>query len=253
MEIHGKQIDDAKLAAARKSFERNQESHGRKGKLRFDEILDRLAANCSLADIARAHGVRRQMMSSIHGHYFQDLFLDRATAHERMWARTLKRAEVAERDLSLGGLAPWVKAIAEMALRHGLSVCRRRRSDFRLAHSASLHSFRKNELLINDKVCLLRHVASIRRCSGGKRHYNVFEVEGLSRGDFLVIYQEAQQIGERRVFIVPIDDVKKVHGEAERIYIMLPIERTVVYRTRHPLVDWFHYEDAWHLLQACGN
>ncbi len=242
MEIHGKKLDDMKVAIARGRFERNQASYGRKGLLTFDQLLERFAMDCNpITDIAKDHGVSQQAMHQLHDCYFRDLFPGKKSGRKRQRVCRLKRLYILERDFSISEVESWVNAIVVTAQENGFSARR-----CRIQNASSMKSFKKGELFINNRHCELHLMTSAHRMSKhSKMLYSDCQVHGSASSEFIVIRQE---IGSGRTFIIPRDDLRKSYGEQGIIHIYIPAEKSRILRCP-PILDLWQYEDAWHLLR----
>jgi len=248
VKINGKMLDDAKVAGAQKNFEGNRTHGNRDRHLIFGELLSELSLDCcSFVEIGRKHGVTREAIRLIYNRYFRDLFPGDRSGMRRIKVCTLKRQRVVAQDFSIGDVEPWVQSIVVAATNQGLLVCRSKINHPAFAHTASLHSFKKRELLINGKHCRLSLVTSMRRSAGRRRRYSPVRVQLSGPFEFVVVFQKAT---EDRIFILPVKDIRERYTGQEFIYIFLPVERGSPYNTVAGRVGWFQYENAWHLLRA---
>jgi hypothetical protein len=158
--------------------------------------------------------------------------------HAEDWrkaAREKRRATLeAERPWGIPGLV-W-----DAALAHSLSVKR----DLVLQRN---YIFRAKArcLLIQDYRCLISTAMSVCRYSRGLLDGYGCHRLGIKERDFQIMVNDVPG-HECHIFIVPWD-VLEVGAAAKSFY--LPLERRPSYKNSSPCINWWAYEDAWHLLK----
>lgn len=75
------------------------------------------------------------------------------------------------------------------------------------------------------------------------RKYNRLNLGTSSGYDFRIVVVDPPGY-QRRCFIVPAIMLLE-----KKIYY-IPAERTPIYPTNPPKIDWWEYENAWHLIKA---
>ena len=107
-------------------------------------------------------------------------------------------------------------------------------------------SYCSRSLVINGKRCALLHTTNLVFTSRTGKLYSRFEGRRrrLEKVAFAIIAQE--HLSANRLWVVPAHVLLSVIGTKKRGTFYLPVERN---RTDAlPVIDWWHYEGAWHLL-----
>jgi hypothetical protein len=221
----------------------------RKHSLTFEDLFEYFKADCVRhARIAELAGVTREAIRQIYNKYFRELF-DKS-GKERVHACTLETrfVQIKRSENELFQQNPLFKVIVDKARAAGcvveaLPVC------FRSGLAGKVSS---ENLLINGHLCSL-HCLTGR--AGNKRLIRCYTHTNISYSTMMeakaLILHTAVNGFQERTFVVPTANLRRVHRSAMKgasTHIVLPTERLPVYNNQHPKVDYWQYEDAWHLL-----
>lgn len=240
------ELDDAKVVEARARFEANaQRRH--KDETTFDEYLELFANDCtSFASIGENRPKRlrlsREMVRLVYRKYFVDLFTRRPGGRVRQKFCALKTIKIKSRELPTDGA---IKEVAEAAVKKGLTFEKEQ------IKGRSFPVFRKRVLWLNYKRCLVRLATEKWSPRGTKRFYIPiwWSKNYLKSADFAVIVQKVLGYPER-FFIAPTVDLLEIWGDKKTIgSFYIPLEKLPVYQNIRPRIDWWQYENAWHLLK----
>ena len=73
----------------------------------------------------------------------------------------------------------------------------------------------------------------------------------LQESEFQIFIQEISG-RQGRIFLVPSSVIlsgRFYFSETGYVCIFLPIEKLPIYKNRKPRIDWWQYENAWHLIK----
>ena len=143
-----------------------------------------------------------------------------------------RRAEALQATLPTGNL----RLVWDEALQRGLEVKR-----VLVLTGGNPWGVRERRLLINGRTCA---VSVTRRCyharREGEKGYGYHQL-GTSPRDFQV-FENAVPGYPRRFFVVPWCMLDR------RRHCYIPLEMSPPYHNVLPKIDWWSYQDAWHLL-----
>ncbi len=249
MEVHGKQLDDHRVACARQKFDKSM--GGRRAKkitLNFDEFLDHFANDCmsftDVAQIACEGGVSRERIRQLYQKYFRRLFPAKRTGQERQQICTLKRrrvaVEMAMHDFS--GNSSLAK-VARYAKEAGCTVERvvwqKKGRQFVSRRLLSIYGMRY-------QVYCCRNVRRPQVPLIGRYSHVTVLKQSLHRVTGIIVLQE--DVGPaNRIFIIPTRDVLDAYGSHERrsLSLLVPIERRPICQKSRTRLAWGKYENAW--------
>lgn len=246
MQVGPFELGTAKVAEARVRFEANAQRRC-KDKTTFDEYLKLFANDCtSFTNIGENRPKRlrlsREMVRLVYRKCFADLFPRRPGGRVRQKFCTLKRIKIKSRELPMDGAT---KEVAEAAVRKGLTFEKEQ-----VKGRQPCFVFKKRVLWLNHKRCLVGLATKKWSPRGTNRSYTHiwWSKNYLKSADFAVITQKVPGFPER-FFIIPTADLLKILRDKKRKSFYLPLGRLPVYRNRRPRIDWWQYENAWHLLK----
>jgi hypothetical protein len=125
----------------------------------------------------------------------------------------------------------------DQALAHGLSVKR-----FVLKMGLWNRGPSSRRLLIQGYRCYVSISRSACQPSGARKYAHHMVVK--LKTDFEILVSDVPDY-KRRIFVLPWAELKSTD-------IYVPLEKLPVYKNRRPQIDWWAYENAWHLLKKTG-
>ena len=239
------------VQAAKHKFERGKWK--RKIPFTFDELFEYFKADCiRFAAIAKAGGVKRQAIQQLYNRFFRELF-EGMSGWGRIYACTLETrlVQVKRSEGELFREHPLVKKIAKKARLAGCTV----EAVPARSHGQLTGKVITQTLLINGHVCSLHNPASKRQSRGKKRCYacTIISSSTLVSAEAILLHTTLRGFAER-TFVVPTAVLRKAHPQRNKlVYVYLPTERLPVYKNQHPRIDYWQYEDGWHLLPPKQN
>jgi AraC-like DNA-binding protein len=197
----------------------------------------------SFAKISTEVGVSRQSICELYNRTFAALF-GNSTGQERFLSGRkklrLKRLSMAERKLLSEGA---LKRISKLAKSAGLPVVA-----LPQAHSPSRLTTRF--LCINGRKCLIRQSEAIFSPREKMRYFRfTLKQNSLREADFAILYAKTKKSGEL-IFVLPVAVLRAAHYPksckgSKSVYV--PDKRVKSHHSL-PKVDYWDYENAWHLL-----
>jgi hypothetical protein len=240
------EIDDTKVAKARKQFEAYA-GYRCKDVTTFEQYLELFANDCNSfnqigRNMPRGHRLSRMMVSLVYAKYFSDIFPHRPGGHPRQRLCFIKTTAISSRELPVEDCL--LKEVAQEAVSNGLTFRRER-----IHTKDNTLLFKESVIIINSKRCLLALTTYITNPPNTKRGYCrcICNRKRLSEFDFFVILQKVSGYN-RKFWIIPTPDILKCYSK-EVLYLNLPIEKLPVYQNKLPKINWWQYKDAWHLLK----
>lgn len=240
-------LDDPGVLAAKKNFEEKRQNNSRcKLKANFQELFEEFARCSSFRAIAKTYRVSVECVRLLHKQYFRDLPFCGSNGRRREKKCTLKRYRSLADQLPTDSFST---QIAKLALSKGLSVRKISYKDNKLR-------FQRHGLLINQKKCWIRQINSIFRPGRKQRtKYSSVSVRRarLENCDFIIVYQRAVDY-PRRIFVIPSQVILEAYGYQKsrqfkrQVYFYLPLQKISLYRKHFSKIDFWTYENAWHLL-----
>ena len=224
-------LEHPEVQSARREFERRKT--GRKPTLPFEELFTRFSSGVAAADVAREAGVSREAICYLYDRYFLSLF--QKTGQDRKRERAAeKAASRADAVLSAGV----VKIVSEQARAAGCTV----------AVVISRQYVLKEALIINGHLCAIHHVTKLFTPSNTRRSYAIAQIapESIARGEVTVIRATVTGFLSR-TFVIPSSALAGVYSEKRKkgyINLYIPLERLPCMSR----VNYWDYENAWHLL-----
>jgi hypothetical protein len=247
VEIHGKNLDDSKVAIARNRFEK-RDSRGQKrykARLTFDELLGHFANDCmsftAIGALICEEGITRERVRQIYNQYFRDLLPGKKTGRRRVRICTLKRRAVAtsfaKSDFSDDEILGKVAKLATEA------SCVVERS--LVGNEWKKGAFRR--ILINNSNYAV-YIAHARCYSGGGKTPRCrFEISRTVLREVAGIVFVLEVDGfENRVLVIPSRHVTRaVRETGNSLFLYPPLVRHPVVSTKPFILDWNQYENAW--------
>lgn len=215
----------------------------------FNVFFKLLKEGHGQGEIGRRMGLPRDLVRQLYNRYFKESFGNKsglARQSDNVRRKRLARIKQSERTLLED---PMIRAIAVKARKAGCDVqtipflSDGKTADFR-------GRVRRKTLLINGYKCSLHHVKHAHRST--RRIYAQVTLKHVTACtmDVFIIHTALAGLPER-IFVVPSPILKQVyfgqeHKRGKTIY--LPMKKLRGYRNIHPLIDFWMYENAWHLL-----
>ena len=244
------ELDDEKVAKARERFVANAQNRS-KDRTTFEEYLELFANDCNtFVQIARGRGGNGENLHCLtirdrYHRYFEELFPSRRGCHKRRKLCAIKKRKLCEtkkKEMNARGRA----GISRSELMNELISCAEQNN---LNWSVVDTGRPSNKtILINEKKCRILFVSRAWRTpshSGRLLTHLQISSQILNQTDFIIVYQKISDI--KRFFVMSAHILQVYSGAIKSFY--LPIEKLPAYRSHPPKVDWWQYENAWHLLK----
>ncbi len=215
----------------------------------FEEWFEYFKANCHRMSTLGEHaGISRERVRQIYNKHFRSLFGERSGV-ERLKACTAEQRLVSakrqENDLFAD---PEVRPIITQALAAGCTVAAIKQSN----QTNMAYLVRTRIVLINGYVVSLRTIRNKHKTSPGLRRFYAHAT--LSRASLesedATIIRTAAAGCQERIFVLPNTVLieKYFVTTKNKASIYLPLEKLPVYRNSMTKINWWLYENAWHLL-----
>jgi hypothetical protein len=240
-------VDSLALRNAIKRFSRHNKN-AVLGRYSFEQWLEWFRQDCnSFSNIAEITQVSKQRVSQIYMKYFAELIPRRPDGHTRQRMCTTKKWYSRIKESSAEILNDNQKKIIAIVSPYNFEI---KTIPIR-GRNGYLAGFHRRSLRINGKICSIRVINSAYPIR--KDYENIYgrlitQLKTLKEEDFLIISFSSTGFNET-TFVVPtlvlLDQFKP--GQAERVFY-LPIIKRPVYKNHRPLIDYWNYENAWHLL-----
>lgn len=234
------------IEEARLQYNNISSDHRRKIIFDYDEMKGMLDQGRTIMEIADLAGVSKQRIQQIYTTYFGFNVTGRERRHSFVCERMRENAIISVEDSEK--LSYLSDALAEM----GLSM--------EIVQSKDLNRCYQNMAIINGHSCRIylskKATFSPLSTRNGERYktYNRIQVikSILNEYEFIIaIAGEIREAGEneRRIFIIPSIDLKEKFGKEDRKSFYLPTDNQGKDRKISPVMDWWSYQGAWHLLK----
>ena len=229
----------------RRRFEQQQRGRRTKCNLGYAELWDLFSdSSKSFTSIGDEAGITKQRVSEIFKRYFAEFLIGKG-GNQRSKARHLKNHCAAARTFPPDTV---IGKVADLALQNHCLALRMPARQWKVALQTM---FLKNALIINSQRCMIYNPRNVflpnKESAYAYAHVEVLRRK-LSDYDFVVIYTKPVGRAER-VFIIPCEEVRKVSrtGSSRGVPLYIPLER-IRSSTLRPKIDYWRYENAWHLL-----
>lgn len=216
----------------------------------FDTLLNHFKECKTQNEIAIIFGVSRERIRQLYDEYFCEIF-DGVEGKKRMVSAIQKRRTFSSRKIEeeLFQTEP-LKTVVGQAINAGHNV-----SCFPVRNSGLKVSPKK--ININNSGCLIKTVTSVFIPTGSKKTYahSFIILDGKEKNpDFVIFYIKIKGYPQR-IFIVPYDVIKYVccNQKNKQKCLNIPTEKTQIYKNRFPKINWWEYENAWHLIPKQTN
>jgi hypothetical protein len=211
----------------------------RKCTLPYDEILE-LFRDTELTplDIAGRLGISREGVRLMFASHFEPVL--------GVSMRARRAVHTDERRRRMTQLPERFARVALIAQNAGLTL--------EPATNTTPYRVSETRAVIGGRMCLMRRCGRAGQTSDrNKRWYYRVHVALPVPPECDVLFVHAYDARwPERVFIIPVAVVRALAGERSRpLMLYLPTELLPPYNNSHQQVDWWKYENAWHLL--AGN
>lgn len=231
-------LTDPVVQTAKKRFKRK-----RRVTLSFEELFTRFSTNEGFSDIAKSIGVTHRTIRDLYNRYFHALFNRKGVERRESYMRQKTEAKIAE--LARETLSEGVLEIIANAARAAGCVVKVIVRCTRVPHAL------RKTLSINGQRCDVHTITRGFYPKGCKRVYAPAHLQSriLEKAD-AIIASVAVDGFEKRLFIIPTPVLREMPvrstRQGKRFYF--PLEKLPVYHNTHSLIDYWQYENAWHLL-----
>lgn len=231
-------MDKAEVARVDELKGRFEHRHYHRGKykLNFEQIKMLLDAGIPLSKIAEKAGISKQHMSNLYNSYFREIYGGVSPKHRRaglVWAK--RRRTIAGFQES----RPLVKELIQEAQNNGFSV-------ERIAVAGIGVNFKKHEIIVNKKVCLISYATSCKAFSG-LRHYSWVSVarERVRKFRYWIVVQKTKY-HRTRFFIFSSKHILRRIKAGKDVMLYIPVELGKESRQK---IKFISFLGAWHLLK----
>jgi excisionase family DNA binding protein len=220
----------------------NMTRWGKLEKFSYDELKKKFDDGMTLEEIAVEAGASKQRISQVYNRYF-------AFGVDGYARRSAIQHEIArERELIATMDSERISYLETVLADLGLSM-----KPVQIGEGPNFH---KNVVDINGHLCKIHLSRKDTQFAGTSyRTYSRFLVTRslLDDYEFVIVITGADE--RRKVFIIPTEDLKSQFRKTDkkgRKSFYLPTGSQGAYRNIYPLLDWWKYQDAWHLLASSG-
>lgn len=242
------------VQAAKADFEKGR--YQRKLRYSFDELFEFFKADCVRFSVLESDsGVTHQRLHQIYDRYFREL-LENKTGVERREACTLESRLIKIKQAE-GALleSPGLKAVIEKARAAGCEI----EVVPKHQHGKLSGGVLTRILLVNKHRCAFHLARRVWKHSPGTHAFYApvqVSYRKLVEVDAALFHVAAEGYPER-IFVVPSALLReKVFGSSPKKMtktVYLPCLKVPVYHNNYPCIDYWEYEDAWHLLPPKTN
>jgi len=222
----------------------------RKHNLTFEDLFEYFKVDCvRQSAVAVEAGLTRERIRQIYNKYFRELF-DGKSGRERMHACTLENriVKIKQAENTLLETDAVIKVVVEKARAAGCKI----ETIPQLTNKGFVQKTRNGILRVNGHLCSVHNPTTRIKHPDLKR---VSTRTSLSRSVLLKveasIFHTTLEGYPEHTFVVPTTILlTSVFGSTtkEMKTVILPMEKSPVRRGTPARVDYWQYEDAWHLL-----
>jgi hypothetical protein len=241
---------DVVVAKARFEANRRKFNYATKADLEFDYLFEKFQEK-TISRVSFETGLSKQAIYQIYKKYFRDLFGVSGWTNFRIVRRKERATRVAYRkgeQLERENIKEIVKSAQEAGLFISAVV---------LENQTGARVSTKL-LLINNMVCYIHTMSACWKIFPEAK--KVYARAGIScrtlRSASFQVYLVNARGFPQRIFVVPSDLLLKEYastlkGKYPTVY--LPVYNEQAYHGQQPRIDWWQYENAWHLLKEVYN
>jgi|GEM_PF-6546447 len=240
------------VQAAKAKWEAGQKyRHSVRHNLTFEDFFEYFKADCVRhTRVAELTGLSRERIRQIYNRYFREIF-DNKSGRQRGKACTLENrlVKVNRTENELFETDTIIKTVVEKARAAGCEV----RSIPYIKDDMLTGAIDVNALLVNGHRCAVHSLSYGFRRKGLKRVYTCIRMPfaELVATEAVILFTSVAEFDEH-LFVMPSSTLREVvfgndpTAMAKTIY--LPTEKLPIYNNQRPRIDWWEYEEAWHLL-----
>ncbi len=237
-------VDEKVLQEAKDKWNKYLARPCNKVALSFDEIINLFKTCGSFAEMAEKIGVSREYVRQIYKKYFFEIFGDNfARDKQKEGTKEKKKLSHEKIEKELFSKKPFSSIVGSAKL----AGC-----DVHITSSNENGHVKLKQLLVNGHLCSLKTMSTSFTPPGGNRSF-VHASVGKPTDEkirFIIFYYKVKGFPER-IFVVPykiIEDIFFKSKNKKRVDLNIPTKKCPVYNNRTPLLDWWGYENAWHLI-----
>lgn len=232
-------LEDPRVQTSKTQFDKNRSRRQHKGhqKFSFEDYFHIFQTNALLEEIGQQAGVTRERVRKIYLKYFYPLF------GERGWKLRHKailenRFTAVNNDLTSD---PLLQIIVERARNAGCVV-------EGVARKTENFKAKTSELLVNGNLCSLRIIKRVVKQKTSKRLYATTYIPMNTEVDACVIHIIIPSVCDT-IFVIPRTVFQRyLSSDSRKKAFYVPLKQLPVYNNHTPLIDFWQYKDAWHLL-----
>jgi hypothetical protein len=250
--FHEERIPEAKKRWE-KSYGQYTKSTHTKIAITFDDFLELFKdVSNDHAWVAKCLGVTKECIRQIYNKFFREIFGGKS------------RQEIVNLTKAPRQIPRFImvhKKEKRLLRKHNLKHIVTRARDFgcevdlipKITEGRQKNQIHTKELLVNGHLCLVRHLGGLRYTANSKRLYGYTTINRhMLRGVAFVIFEVFNASGRRLVFVVPTKVLLGVYfsrsAPRDVASVYLPTRKDPIYNNRVPLLPWWEYKNAWHLI-----
>jgi hypothetical protein len=237
-------VDEKVLQDAKDKWNKHLARYGNKVTVSFDEMFNFFDTCISYSEIAEKIGVSREYVRQIYNKYFCKIFGESLIKDKQKEGTKEKKKLSHEKiEKELFSKKPFSSIVGSAKL----AGC-----DVHITSSNENGHVKLKQLLVNGHLCSLKTMSTSFTPPGGTRSF-VHASVGKPTDEkirFIIFYYKVKGFPER-IFVVSykiIEDIFFKSKNKKRVDINIPTKKCPVYNNRIPLLDWWKYENAWHLI-----
>jgi hypothetical protein len=227
----------------------------RKHKLTFEDLFEYFKVDCVRQNaVAVEAGLTRERIRQIYNKYFRELF-DGKSGRERMHACTLEKniVKIKQAESTLFETDVVIKAIVEKAREAGCKI----EAVPQLTNKGFVKEARNSILVVNGHLCSVHNPTARIKHPDLKRVSTRTSLSRsvLSKVEASIFHTTVDGYPEH-TFVVPTAILLTSGFSSTTKEIktfILPMEKSPVPRGCAPRIDYWQYENAWHLLPPKQN
>ncbi len=208
--------------------------------LTYDSFLQLFQEGHNFTSIGRRLGIRKETVWRYYNCYFKSVI--GLTGTQRLYGGKREKRELILREIpEKGGTLGVIARAAEKA---GLTVRR-------TPKIGSSFTLRKFGLLIDGNLCRIHRLRNVHSAPRTTQRYVRAVVHRTRRVPYVAHIFSVKISGKNcRILVVPTYVLNRLTGREGRVEINIPIHQRPLYHNRAPRIDWWKYENAWHLLDG---
>lgn len=237
-------VDEKVLQEAKDKWNEHLSRNGSKVRLSFAEMYNYFETCVSYSEIAQKVGVSRERVRQIFNKHFCTIFGE-DLVRDKQKERNKEKKKLSHEEIEkvMFNKKPF-SSVVESAK---LAGC-----DIHITSTSGSCHIKLKKLLVNGHLCSLKTMKTSFIPPGGTRSF-VHTSVGKPTDEklrYIIFYYKVEGFPER-IFVVPYQTIEGVFFKTKnkkRADLYIPTKKCSAYKNRFPLLDWWKYENAWHLV-----